>query len=74
MQLHDLAPALAATVVPALLILAIAYPLRPQAGRHADGLLVRVAKGWTPYDLRVRRAFAHYADKIREPLKGASQC
>lgn len=33
MNLTNLAPVLVATVAPALIILAIAYPLRPQGGR-----------------------------------------
>ena len=32
-MLHTLAPVLAATVAPALILLAVAYPLRPQGGR-----------------------------------------
>lgn len=69
-MLHTLAPALAATVVPALLCLAIAYALRPQGGRHITGMVVKRAAGWTPYDGRVRGAFAHYADKKRKPGLG----
>ena len=32
-MLHTLMPVVAATVAPALIILAVAYPLRPQYGR-----------------------------------------
>lgn len=66
--MNALIPALAATVGPLLLLVPIVYALRPQHGRHT-GTLVPDWLG--PYDLRVRQAIAHYADKEREPYKPA---
>ena len=61
-----LLPVLAVTVVPAVLLLAVAYALRPQVGRHARGMVVTRPAGWSPYDVRVRAAFRYYAPKRRE--------
>lgn len=64
--MNALIPVLAATVVPAVLLLAVAYALRPQVGRHTPGMVVSRPAGWSPYDVRVRDAFRYYAPKRRE--------
>ena len=64
--MNQLIPALAATVVPAVTCLAIAYPLRGQSGRHTTGLIARVPAGANPYDERIRAAVRHFAPFNRE--------
>ncbi|MGW9196087.1 hypothetical protein [Micromonospora chersina] len=64
--MSTLIPALAVTVGPLLLLAPVVYALRPQSGRHTG---IRVPDWLNPYDLRVRDAFRHYADKEREPYE-----
>lgn len=67
--MNPLIPALAATVGPVLALAPVVYALRPQGGRHT-GTLVPDWLG--PYDLRVRRAIAHYAGRKRKPYEPAA--
>lgn len=64
--MNQLLAALAATVLPAAACLAIAYPLRPQGGRHTKGLVVTVHPATNPYDPQTRAAFRHFAPLTRE--------